>query len=87
MNELVVGVDGSDQSAAALRWAAALASAGQIDLRVVEAWTGGDPLARDETAEQVKAELAEYAVPPWKGRALICTSSSRPCTEPRRRRC
>ena len=61
MNELVVGVDGSDQSAAALRWAAALASAGQIDLRVVEAWTGGDPLARDETAEQVKAELAEYA--------------------------
>ncbi|HUJ66683.1 MAG TPA: universal stress protein [Acidimicrobiales bacterium] len=61
MNELVVGVDGSDQSAAALRWAAALASASQTDLRVVEAWTGGDPLAQDEIAEQVKAELAAYA--------------------------
>jgi nucleotide-binding universal stress UspA family protein len=67
MNELVVGVDGSDHSAAALKWAAALASASQIDLRVVEAWTGGDPQTQDEIAEQVRAKLAEYASPALEG--------------------
>ncbi len=61
MNELVVGVDGSDQSRSALRWAAAIAGAIAIELRVVEAWTGGDPYMANQIGEQVKAELAEYS--------------------------
>jgi nucleotide-binding universal stress UspA family protein len=61
MKELVVGVDGSDQSRSALRWAAGLAAAVPIELRVVEAWTGGDRYTADQVSEQVKAELAEYS--------------------------
>jgi nucleotide-binding universal stress UspA family protein len=61
MNELVVGVDGSDQSRAALRWAAALAGTARIGLGVVEVWSGGDPATAHQTGEQVSAELAEYS--------------------------
>jgi nucleotide-binding universal stress UspA family protein len=61
MNELVVGVDGSDQSRAALRWAAAMAASTRIALRVVEVWSGGDPASELETAERIKAELADYS--------------------------
>jgi nucleotide-binding universal stress UspA family protein len=61
MNELVVGVDGSDQSRSALRWAAALSGAGQIPLRVVEVWSGGDPATSQEVGERVKGELAKYS--------------------------
>jgi len=61
MNELVVGVDGSDQSRWALRWAAAIAGAARTPLRVVEVWSGGDPATTREVSEQVKAELAEYS--------------------------
>ncbi len=67
MNELVVGVDGSDQSRSALRWAAAIAGAAQIALRVVEVWSGGDPATEHEIGEQVKAELAEYSRAALKG--------------------
>jgi nucleotide-binding universal stress UspA family protein len=60
MNELVVGVDGSDQSRSALRWAGAIAGAGQMPLRVAEVWSGGDPATAEEVGEQVKAELALF---------------------------
>jgi nucleotide-binding universal stress UspA family protein len=39
MNEFVVGVDGSDDSRMALRWAAAVGSAAGIPIRAVQSWT------------------------------------------------
>jgi nucleotide-binding universal stress UspA family protein len=39
MNELVVGLDGSDESRRALRWAAAVAQRSNTPVRAVEAWT------------------------------------------------
>src|SRR5262245_29842995 len=39
MNEFVVGVDGSDHSRMALRWAAATASAAGVPVRAVQSWT------------------------------------------------
>jgi nucleotide-binding universal stress UspA family protein len=38
MNEFVVGVDGSDDSALALRWAAAAANAAGVPVRAVQSW-------------------------------------------------
>jgi nucleotide-binding universal stress UspA family protein len=67
MNELIVGVDGSDQSRSALRWAAAIAGIVPIGLRVVEAWGGGDPHSAGETGEKVRQELAEYAAAALQG--------------------
>jgi nucleotide-binding universal stress UspA family protein len=61
MNELVVGVDGSEESRRALRWAAAVASAVGVRLALVQAWTGGDPAAADQTTDRVKGELARAA--------------------------
>ncbi len=58
MNELVVGVDGSEQSRLALRWAAALGRATGVRLAVVEAWSRGDPATAEETGERIKRELA-----------------------------
>jgi nucleotide-binding universal stress UspA family protein len=58
VNELVVGVDGSEQSRLALRWAAALGRATSVRLAVVEAWSGGDPATAGETGERIKRELA-----------------------------
>src|SRR5262249_16472822 len=39
MNELVVGLDGSNESRGALRWAAAVAERAEAPLRAVEAWS------------------------------------------------
>jgi nucleotide-binding universal stress UspA family protein len=61
MNELVVGVDGSDESRRALRWAAPIASATGAGIELVQAWTGGDPVRADETADRVRGELAQVA--------------------------
>jgi nucleotide-binding universal stress UspA family protein len=58
MKRLVVGVDRSDQSRSALRWAASIASAMALDLLVVEARSGGD---RSELAEAVGRMLGEPA--------------------------
>ena len=58
MNELVVGVDGSDESRWALRWAASIAPAARGDLSVIQAWSGGDPGRAEETGEQVNQDLA-----------------------------
>jgi nucleotide-binding universal stress UspA family protein len=61
MNELVVGVDGSEESRLALGWAASLASAIGLKLVVVEAWSGGDPTTSGETADRVRRQLADSA--------------------------
>jgi nucleotide-binding universal stress UspA family protein len=61
MDELVVGVDGSPESRPALQWAASLATATGIKLRLVEAWTGGDPAAADEGSERIRHDLAAAA--------------------------
>src|SRR5262245_54492696 len=39
MKEFVVGLDGSDQSRMALRWAAAAAEAADVPVRAVQSWT------------------------------------------------
>jgi nucleotide-binding universal stress UspA family protein len=39
MDELVVGVDGSDHSRRALRWAGVVAGAAKVPIRVVESWS------------------------------------------------
>jgi nucleotide-binding universal stress UspA family protein len=61
MNELVVGVDGSEESRRALRWAASVASATRVPLQLVQAWTQGDPAKADETTDRVKGDLAQVA--------------------------
>jgi nucleotide-binding universal stress UspA family protein len=61
VNELVVGFDGSDQSRSALRWAAALAVAGAVDLVVAEAWTGGERVASEEIGDRVTSDLADVS--------------------------
>jgi hypothetical protein len=38
MDELVAGLDGSDDSRGALRWAAATAAAARVTVRTVQAW-------------------------------------------------
>jgi nucleotide-binding universal stress UspA family protein len=59
MNELVVGIDGSEESRLALRWAASVATAIGVRLVAVEAWGGGDPARADETADRVRRDLAD----------------------------
>ncbi len=39
MNELVVGLDGSDESCLALRWAVGVADAAGVPVRVIESWS------------------------------------------------
>src|SRR5262245_34674744 len=39
MREFVVGVDGSDESRMALRWAAAVGDAAGVPIRAVQSWT------------------------------------------------
>jgi nucleotide-binding universal stress UspA family protein len=67
MNELIVGVDGSDQSRSALRWAASIAAALPVKLRAIEVWGGGDPYAAEEVGEKVRRELAEYTTSALQG--------------------
>jgi nucleotide-binding universal stress UspA family protein len=67
MNELIVGVDGSDPSRSALRWAAAVAAAVPVELRVVEVWSGGDPYTAEETDERIRRELAQYTASALQG--------------------
>jgi nucleotide-binding universal stress UspA family protein len=68
MNDLVVGVDGSEESRRALRWAASVADAARSQLLVVEAWSyptfsilgeGGDLAAPDKMDERVTQDLQE----------------------------
>ena len=76
MNTIVVGVDSSSQSVAALRWAADEARLRGATLKVVHAWTltpvavsamtpvaGGYPVARDiQELEDAGRELLDDAV-------------------------
>jgi nucleotide-binding universal stress UspA family protein len=66
INEFVVGVDGSDHSRMALRWAAAVAGAAGVQVRAVQSWThprsavlpiAPVPLAADEMDEQTQQAL------------------------------
>jgi len=72
MNELVVGVDGSDGSRLALRWAVAVAERAGVPVRAVEAWSyprlsvisgAGDLAAPEEmdrrTVEDLEAVIAK----------------------------
>jgi nucleotide-binding universal stress UspA family protein len=67
MNELIVGVDGSDQSRSALRWAAGIAAGVPVGLRAVEVFSGGDPYSAEEAGEKVRLELAEYTASALRG--------------------
>jgi nucleotide-binding universal stress UspA family protein len=67
MNELIVGVDGSDQSRSALRWAAAVAAGVPVGLHAVEVWGGGDPYTAEDVGEKVRLELAEYTASALQG--------------------
>jgi nucleotide-binding universal stress UspA family protein len=68
MNELVVGVDGSEQSAMALRWAAAVGDSAGVPLRAVQSWMHprsvvprANPLVpADEMDEQTRRDTAEF---------------------------
>jgi nucleotide-binding universal stress UspA family protein len=61
VKDVVVGVDGSEQSRLALQWAADLCRVTGAKLAVVEAWSGGDPASANETGARVKRELADAA--------------------------
>jgi len=67
MNRIVVGVDGSEESKRALRWAAAEAKLRGAALRVVHAWTfpyiaagpGLDPVLDAQMIEDVRRNAEE----------------------------
>jgi nucleotide-binding universal stress UspA family protein len=70
MNEFVVGVDGSDHSKLALRWAAAAADATGVPLRAVQSWIhprsavlpiAPVPLPEQEMEEQTRQAIAAIA--------------------------
>jgi nucleotide-binding universal stress UspA family protein len=70
MNEFVVGVDGSDHSKRALRWAAAAAGATGVPLRAVQSWIhprsavlpiAPVPLPEQEMEEQTRQAIAAIA--------------------------
>jgi nucleotide-binding universal stress UspA family protein len=64
VKELVVGVDGSKESRAALRWAASVAEAAGVPLRIVASWThpgasafpGAEALAPAEQMDQATTD-------------------------------
>jgi nucleotide-binding universal stress UspA family protein len=68
MNELVVGVDGSDHSRMALRWAAAAGDAAGVPVRAVQSWIHSPagvlpiapvPLAPEEMDEQSRQVISD----------------------------
>ncbi|HKE75736.1 MAG TPA: universal stress protein [Acidimicrobiales bacterium] len=68
MNEFVVGVDGSDPSRMALRWAAAAGKAAGVPVRAIQSWThpgsamlpiGPVPVPSDEMDERMRQALAD----------------------------
>jgi nucleotide-binding universal stress UspA family protein len=70
MQEFVVGLDGSDHSRMALRWAAAAAQAARVPLRAVQAWShprsavlpgGRDPAPADEMDEATQQDIEAIA--------------------------
>ena len=67
MNEFVVGVDGSDHSQMALRWAAAAADAVGVPVRAVQSWihprsavlpVAPAPVSADDVDEQTRDAIA-----------------------------
>ena len=92
MNEFVVGVDGSDDSRMALRWAAAAAQAADAPLRAVQAWSyphatvlpfAPVPLTPDEMDEHTQQAIRE---PPRAPHLHQCRGRDRPRVVNARRR-
>src|SRR5262245_61553504 len=69
MNEFVVGVDGSNESRLALRWAAAAADAAGVPVRAVRSWIHSsavvlpipEPLAAEKMDEQIREAIGTLA--------------------------
>src|SRR5262245_29772425 len=69
MNEFVVGVDGSDESRMALRWAAAAAGAAGVPVRAVQSWIHSsavvlpipEPLAAEKMDDQIREAIDTLA--------------------------
>jgi nucleotide-binding universal stress UspA family protein len=70
MKEFVVGLDGSDHSRMALRWAAEAAEAAGVPVRAIQTWShprsaglpgGREPAPADEMDEQSRQDIAAIA--------------------------
>jgi nucleotide-binding universal stress UspA family protein len=70
MRELVVGLDGSDHSRMALRWAAAVARAAGVPIRAIQAWShprtaalpgGREPTPAEQMDEEARRDIALIA--------------------------
>jgi nucleotide-binding universal stress UspA family protein len=70
MNEFVVGLDGSDESRMALRWAAAVGGAAGVPVRAVQAWShprtavlpiGPVPVSPEEMDERTQEAITTIA--------------------------
>jgi nucleotide-binding universal stress UspA family protein len=59
MNEFVVGLDGSDQSRMALRWAAAAADAAGVPVRAVQSWIHSRAAVLPVASAPVASELMD----------------------------
>jgi nucleotide-binding universal stress UspA family protein len=69
MHEVVVGVDGSDESRTALRWGVAVAASTEVPVRAVQAWTYSrlsvipgwpEPLPRNEMEQRTLGDLGGF---------------------------
>jgi nucleotide-binding universal stress UspA family protein len=83
MNEFVVGVDGSDQSRMALRWAAAAADATRVPVRAVQSWIhprsailpiAPVPVSVEDMDERTEQAIADVAADALGSTAAVTTS-------------
>jgi nucleotide-binding universal stress UspA family protein len=86
MNELVVGVDGSDHSRMALRWAAAAGDAAGAPVRAIQSWLHPPagvlpiapvPLAADEMDEQTRQMTTDVVTDTLGSSARVTTDALR----------
>ena len=85
MNEIVVGVDGSDHSRMALRWAAAVADAAGVPVRAVQSWIhprsavlpiAPPPVSPEQMDDQTREAIAIIFMPEntiYDGKKHVCT--------------
>jgi nucleotide-binding universal stress UspA family protein len=82
MNEFVVGVDGSDHSRTALRWAAAAADAAGVPVRAVQSWIhprsamlpiAAVPVSSEEMDEQTQQAITTIATDALGSSAVVTT--------------
>jgi nucleotide-binding universal stress UspA family protein len=86
MNEFVVGIDGSDHSRMALRWAAAAAGAAAVPVRAVQSWTHSrwavlpnapDLASAEEMDEQTRQAIVAFATDTLGSSVAVTTSVRR----------